>query len=111
MGVGEAEGAAATGGDGRVPGTDGEHRVEYIGESCKSIYMRSRTHADNYRLMEPKSFWLRHHLEKHGDMALGTLMFRFSAIQYFTSAFRRQIGEAVEIKESVEYQLKLLTRV
>ena len=34
-------------------------------------------------------------------MALGAIQFRFSAIQYFTSAFRRQIGEAVEIKESV----------
>ena len=75
--------------------------TEYIGESSKSLYTRSKAHMDAYRLLEHNSVFWRHHLMAHQEYQLGTVDIRFSAISYFTSCFRRQIAGAVHIKESV----------
>ena len=80
----------------------GPYRVgEYVGESCKSIYTRSKKHVDSYRLLDPRSFMLRHHMGDHKQTLLGGVSFTFSIKGHFTTAFRRQIAEAVAIKQSV----------
>ena len=44
---------------------------------------------------------LKHHLRSHPDRNLGDMAFTFSIKSHFSSAFRRQVGEAVAIKMSI----------
>ena len=74
--------------------------AEYIGETCKSLYVRGGKHEENYRLMNPESFMLRHHMEAHKDLMLGDVRFHFEVVKHHETCFRRQIHEAVEIKLS-----------
>ena len=74
--------------------------MEYIGETCKSIYTRSKVHLDSYRLMDKDSFILEHHVNKHGDVKLGEVKIRFETHKKHQTSFQMQIGEAVAIKLS-----------
>ena len=74
--------------------------TEYIGETCKSLYARSKVHLDSYRLMERDFMILKHHINKHGDVKLGEVKMRFETHRKHQTCFRRQIGEAVAIKLS-----------
>ena len=85
-----------------------EGGVEYIGESCKSLFTRGLKHEDNYRLLNNDSFMLRHHMEDHPDVKLGEVRFQFSVIKFHQTCFRRQIHEAVEIKLSTSSHKKTL---
>ena len=74
---------------------------EYIGESGKSLYTRSCAHINNYRLLDPQSFILRHQVKCHPEVQLGRMNFTFSVKSHFPSAFRRQVAEAVSIQLSI----------
>ena len=37
--------------------------TEYIGETCKSIHIRSMKHLDDYRLLAKDGFILKHHIK------------------------------------------------
>ena len=65
--------------------------AEYLGETCKSLYVRGKKHEDNYRLLNQDSFMLRHHLEMHSETPLGDLRFQFSIMKYHDTCFRGQI--------------------
>ena len=75
--------------------------AEYIGETCKNLYWKSKAHAHNYRLLDPRSFIGKHHLRMHPERSLGDVEFLFSVKGHFPSAFRRQIAEVVAIKMSI----------
>ena len=86
--------------DGGGDGEEGQGVVEYVGETCKSLYQRGLKHIDNYRLLNQDSFILRHHIDAHPDLQLGKLQFRFQVVQFHETAMRRQLSEAIEIKFS-----------
>ena len=44
---------------------------------------------------------MRHHIRAHQEKQLGDIKFTFSVRGHYSSAFRRQVGEAVAIKLSI----------
>ena len=74
--------------------------TEYIGETCKSLYIRSSKHMEDYRLLKKESFILKHHIKAHPKTNLGEVQVRFVTHIKHQTCFRRQISEAVAIKLS-----------
>ena len=76
-------------------GTDKE--ASYIGESARSGYERGRDHQEDYEKMEFDSHMLMHQILSHGELQ-EKLTFSMKILKVHTSAFMRQVHEAVAIE-------------
>ena len=76
-------------------GTDKE--ASYIGESARSGYERGLNHQNDYDGMEFDSHMLKHQILSHGELQ-EKLTFSMKILKVHTSAFMRQVHEAVAIE-------------
>ena len=73
----------------------------YYGETSTSLYERGQQHLDDYDKMEDDSHMIKHHVIHHGDRE-EKLEFGFKVVKGHTSAFARQIHEAIMIEMNKE---------
>ena len=76
-------------------GTDKE--ASYIGESARSGYERGLDHQRDYESMELDSHMMKHQILSHGELQ-EKLTFQMKILRVHTSAFMRQVHEAVAIE-------------
>ena len=76
-------------------GTDKE--ASYIGESARSGYERGLDHQRDYESMELDSHMMKHQILSHGELQ-EKLTFKMKILKVHTSAFMRQVHEAVAIE-------------
>ena len=71
----------------------------YIGESSRSTYERGSEHLADLEKRRPRSHLLRHCVEVHEGKDPDEIDFRMKQLRSHTSAFERQLYEAVLIEE------------
>ena len=69
--------------------------VRYVGESARSPYERGREHLADYKNLSTKSHMLKHQIIYHKEMK--SIKFKMEILEFHTTAFSRQIHEAVQI--------------
>merc|ERR1711954_207414 len=87
--------------------------AEYIGETGKSIFQRSTTHYQAFRYRRTHSFMLRHCMQSHLLEDPEESRFDWEVLSKEPTCLRRQVSEALCIKESREKENKqreLLTK-
>merc|ERR1711954_444159 len=74
--------------------------AEYIGEMGKSLHQRSASHYEALRHRRKHSFMIRHQLRSHPLEDLENTKFGWEVISKEPTCLRRQVSEAIRIKES-----------
>ena len=72
----------------------------YIGETGRSAMERGREHQKDLEFFRTKSHMLKHVVDVHEDIDPAAVEFRMKVISQHTSAFERQITEAVQIRRN-----------
>ena len=67
----------------------------YVGETSKSGYERGKKHQEDYGRLELDSHILKHQILKHGERKVS---FSMKIVQKHSSAFKRQVHEAVLVE-------------
>ena len=70
--------------------------VRYVGESARSPYERGKEHLADYKNLSIKSHMLKHNIIYHKEMK--SVKFKMEILEFHTTAFSRQIHEAVQIE-------------
>merc|ERR1711954_390525 len=74
--------------------------AEYIGETGKSLHQRSVSHYEAFRYRRTHSFMIRHQVRSHPLEDLKNTRFGWEVISKEPTCLRRQVSEAIRIKES-----------
>ena len=69
--------------------------VRYVGESARSPYERGKEHLADFKNLSTKSHMLKHQIIYHKE--LKSVKFKMEILEFHTTAFSRQIHEAVQI--------------
>ena len=85
---------------GEYKGGEAPHPGIYVGESSKSIAERSSEHWQAFREAREDSHIHKHHQVHHGGV--GVPEFHMKVVKYYSSALRRQVGEAIRIRRRGE---------
>merc|ERR1711954_328103 len=80
--------------------------AEYIGETGKSIFQRSTTHYQAFRYRRTPSFMLRHCMQSHPLEDPEDSRFGWEVLSKEPTCLRRQVSEALRIRESRQKENK-----
>ena len=83
-----------------IPCKDKGITAEYIGETGKSLHQRSVSHYEAFRYRRTHSFMIRHQVRSHPLEDLENTRFGWEVISKEPTCLRRQVSEAIRIKES-----------
>ena len=92
----QCKGEEGEGDKGEKGGTEREKIACYVGETSKSGYERGKKHQEDYGRLELDSHILKHQILKHGEEE--KISFSMQIIKKHSSAFKRQVHEAVLVE-------------
>ena len=85
-----------------------EKIVNYVGETSRSGYERSKEHFNDFDKMYKRSHILRHYLEYHKNIKLEDLDMRIRVLGRYKSAFEQQLRESVWLNRYLREGVEIL---